>query len=377
MLRIDAEQPPLPTVRTIDTATEHPVPSNHSSPASTLSYDPTRFETVGRDVIRNYLDAFFDKANYFLCPFLHKATVIADFCQDKLEPKLIKAICALGIRLSSSEPNSCCYDWMDEVQRDIVTNMNNVSLTDLQALMLVIQFRSLLKFTDDVWNLLSIAARVAFTKRFNYERPKDDPVKQESLRRLMWSIFIMDKDFSGGIEDLTICPVYRLHIRLPNSNHNFQLGLPSRMQYSYMCVDDAVDTNATSYLIKMFDLRDRILSSSSETAKAQKRVHLRSNYVFAPEGEEESDSAANPLVVEPGQAWPTIPPPITVPSTDSWPFSLPDGGEDSQSLAGANVLNLPNVFVPGAPGFNTTLHNNSFSIPTDPLDLQINAYSNI
>lgn len=148
--------------------------------------------------------------------------------------------------------------WVDEIQTELVARIGDISVPKLHALVIVVTFHSTLKFTGDIWVLLSIAARVAFTKRLNYERSAVDSITQECLRRLMWSIYRLDKVFSGGIEDLTVCPINRLHMRLPNSHHNFQLGLRSSVQFLRHMDEGSTDMNILAYLMRMYDLRDRI-----------------------------------------------------------------------------------------------------------------------
>ncbi|KAF4983402.1 hypothetical protein FZEAL_1131 [Fusarium zealandicum] len=219
------------------------------------------FENESRDAIRQYIDTYFDKSDFADCIFLHRATIIAEWSQAKLDKSLLKAICAAGLRTMSSYhgEGSTTYEWMKQVQHDLVNQMGDMSIPKLQALMLVVKFLSFQRFTGDVWVLVSIAARVAFTKRLNYERPALDPVKQECLRRLMWSIYLTDKIFSGGIEDLTVCPTQRMHVRLPSSHHNFQLGLKSRSQFLRSSSEDETDLNALAYFMRLYDIRDRVL----------------------------------------------------------------------------------------------------------------------
>lgn len=204
---------------------------------------------------------YFDKTDIADCEFLHRATTIAEWSQGKLEGTLLKAICASALRFTptyhSEDPTA--YAWIKQVQNELVNQLGELSVPKLQALMLVIRFLFSLRFTGDVWVLLSVASRVAFTKRLNYERPSIDPVRQESLRRLMWSIYSIDKVFSGGIEDLTVCPTQRMHIRLPSSHHNFQLGLKSRTPFLRSKGDGDTDLNVLAFLMRLYDIRDRVL----------------------------------------------------------------------------------------------------------------------
>ncbi|KAI1015989.1 hypothetical protein LB504_009242 [Fusarium proliferatum] len=219
------------------------------------------FELENRGIIRQYLDTYFDKSDIADCVFLHKASTIAEWSQGKLEKTLLKAICASALRLAPTyhSESSPAHNWIKQVQHELVNQMGDMSVPKLQALMLVIKFLFSMRFTGDVWVLLSIASRVAFTKRLNYERPAIDPVKQECLRRLMWSIYSVDKIFSGGIEDLTVCPTQRMHIRLPCSHHNFQLGSRSKAPFLRSKNENDTDLNVLAYLMRLYDIRDRVL----------------------------------------------------------------------------------------------------------------------
>lgn len=76
----------------------------------------------------------------------------------------------------------------------------------------------------------------------------------------MWSIFFHDKLFCGGIEDLSVCPTSRLHIRLPSNDYCFQRGLDSRSQFlKPQVATEHTDMDAAAYRLRLMDLRDRIL----------------------------------------------------------------------------------------------------------------------
>ncbi|KAG4256751.1 hypothetical protein FPRO03_03761 [Fusarium proliferatum] len=211
-------------------------------PASVTGGTQRVFELENRDTIRQYLDTYFDKSDIADCVFLHRATTIAEWSQGKLEKALLKAICASALRLAPTyhSETSPAHNWIKQVQHELVNHMGDMSVPKLQALMLVIKFLFSMRFTGDVWVLLSITSRVAFTKRLNYERPAIDPVKQECLRRLMWSIYSVDKIFSGGIEDLT-------------------LGSRSKAPFLRSRNENDTDLNVLAYLMRLYDIRDRVL----------------------------------------------------------------------------------------------------------------------
>ena len=186
---------------------------------------------------------------------------MADWNQGQIDRNLLKAICASGMRLLCLDPpldKSIPLAWMREVQQELLSRLSKTTIADLQTLLLLIKFHFNFRFTEEVWTLLAVAARIAFTKRLNYERPTAEPVVQECLRRLMWTVFYLDKLFCGGIEDLTLCPSERIHIRLPSNDRCFQRGIRSRSHFLRDPGDKESDMDALAYRIKLFDLRDRI-----------------------------------------------------------------------------------------------------------------------
>ncbi|RSM19055.1 hypothetical protein CDV31_002186 [Fusarium ambrosium] len=136
-----------------------PPPTDHGSVPSQLTPagmsnitgdDSFRlFEAEDRDVVRQYLDTYFDKANIADCVFLHRGTTIAEWSQGKLDKTLLKAICAAGLRHTPAY-HSMAYSWMKQVQNELAGHLGDMSIPKLQALMLAVKFLSSLRFTGDV-----------------------------------------------------------------------------------------------------------------------------------------------------------------------------------------------------------------------------------
>ncbi|KAH7323197.1 hypothetical protein B0I35DRAFT_194242 [Stachybotrys elegans] len=220
------------------------------------------FDLNQKSLIRGCLDAFFDLTDLIDCLFLHKATTMAEWKRGRLDSTLVKAICAHGLHLTSPQyrgEHSIANQWIREIRAVILTTPGT-SIAQLQTLLLLVKFGFMGHFDEDVYMLLSFAAQSAFMKRLNYEKPSLDALRQECQRRLMWTIFVYDKLFSGGIEDLSVCPAHRMHIKLPTNDYCFQRGLQSRSRF--LCDNsesDSPDMDAVAYRMKLLDLRDRIL----------------------------------------------------------------------------------------------------------------------
>jgi hypothetical protein len=220
-------------------------------------------QVVDRDTTRQHIEAYFDKMNPMTCIFLHRPSVMADWTRDRLDPVLVMLLCALGRRLGDASPPTVeiTRSWAREAQVFLLGQIGTHNLAQLQALTLTVQFHFLAGDMSEAWNLISLAARLAFTLRLNYEHPELDPIAQESQRRVVWAIYQTDRVLSGGVEDLAVCPVNRMHIRLPCDDHRFHRGIQSQAGF----LDEKGPSQGISYMdilafhVKLNAIRDRIL----------------------------------------------------------------------------------------------------------------------
>ncbi len=233
-----------------------------STPRTTASTNPGTEAFLDKVTVRRYLDAYFDTASRVAIAVLHKPTVLADWNRGRLDRSLLKIIVANGRFRDQAEPDGqlVARIWMQEVQHDMLTHLTRYSLTRLQAMVLLIRIRYQAGDHSDAWSLLPIAARLAFTMRLNYEQEDLDPVAQETRRRLMWAIYHLDRQFSGGIEDLAVCPPERVRIRLPCDDQTFQRGVQSRAGFlTDHDMQDGIGMDVYAFHLRLFVIRDRIL----------------------------------------------------------------------------------------------------------------------
>lgn len=217
---------------------------------------------LDKNSVRQHILSYFEKANSSSCVFLHKPTVLADWSRDKLCPIITAMVCSLSLRLTDASPEveDTSRAWAGEAQSALLSQLGTYSIRRLQAMTLLLEYRFLVGDTAEAWNLISLAARMAFTLRLNYEHPDLDPITQESQRRLVWRIYQLDQTFCGGIEDLAVCPIQRVHVRLPCDDHSFNRGLPSKAAF----LGDAADADHNAmdmlaYNIRLKAIRDKVL----------------------------------------------------------------------------------------------------------------------
>ncbi|KAL3470023.1 hypothetical protein BJX99DRAFT_251533 [Aspergillus californicus] len=226
--------------------------------ASTVSSWP-----LDKATTRNYLDAYFNIASRTVPTFLHKPSVLADWGKGVLDQNLLECVVAVGFFVSDPRPEgqAMARAWIQKVQDDVLKRIGRQTFAQLSTVVVLLRFR--LQFGDsaDAWSLLALAARSAFTMRLNHERDELDPITQESHRRLAWTIYQIDRLCSGGVEDLAVCPVERMHIRLPCDERSFEVGIPSKSGFlDGRDFDLNANVDAHAFKLVLLATRDKVLS---------------------------------------------------------------------------------------------------------------------
>jgi hypothetical protein len=115
--------------------------------------------------------------------------------------------------------------------------------------------------TSEALILMTTLARFAFALRLNYENPNLCSLAQESRRRLMWAVNVLDTFLAGGIPEFTLCSSSVLHLSLPNMEATFELDTSYVTVPLYGpsdCSEDG-DIGLLGYYIRVIHLRDSVL----------------------------------------------------------------------------------------------------------------------
>ncbi|KAL4867026.1 hypothetical protein BDV12DRAFT_210202 [Aspergillus spectabilis] len=234
-----------------------PTPRTMTSNAPSIKTWP-----LDKATARGYLDVYFDSANRTVPAFLHKPSTLADWGKGTLDPNLLKCIVAFGLFASDvgQGARATARNWIQEVQDDTFRTIGRQTVPHLRILVILLRFHFQAGNFSNAWRLLALAARSAFTMRLNYEHDALDPLIQESNRRLVWAIYQLDRLYSGGNEDLTVCPVERIHIRLPCDERSFEMGILSKAGFlDEIGIEPGANVDANAFKLRLLAIRDRIL----------------------------------------------------------------------------------------------------------------------
>lgn len=160
--------------------------------------------------------------------FFHKASLIHQSRTPERDECLLLAIVGITSLLTDlgDELRETGAQCAAAAERTIMAHYDEApTLGKVQTLVIIVAYRMLTERFDAAFTLMSIAARFAYALRLNYENPKLPFLVQESRRRLMWSVFLLDVSLASGQPDFSLCPAESIHLQLPCRETDFELNV--------------------------------------------------------------------------------------------------------------------------------------------------------
>lgn len=207
------------------------IPPDLSSPTTgtTQTASPAESLLPAAGEVISLVEAYFE--HVYALPwyaFLHKQSVVQRCLEGTIEDCLALSICAVTVqRLKiGCYSQELCAEWIQKAEDFLLQNIGMPSTSRLQALILVVRFRVEAGQFNRAFMLAALAGRSAVALRLNYERPELRFLAQEVRRRLVWSCFALDGNFSVGLREFEICPSENVFLQLPCPETEFEHDTP-------------------------------------------------------------------------------------------------------------------------------------------------------
>lgn len=196
--------------------------------------------------------------------FLHRASLMQRHNVGGLDRPLLLALIGITSMLTDLGPGTREYGekCIDESEGLILKGLENASTIKVQTLALIIKYRILTRRFSSAFMLAATAARFATALRLNYDNPDLCFLAQESRRRLMWALFMIDQGMAGGYRDLTLWTPETIHISLPCNERDFEFDLaPPSLRPLVPSPDESEndDIGSLALHVRILWLRGRIL----------------------------------------------------------------------------------------------------------------------
>ncbi|KLU91305.1 hypothetical protein MAPG_09826 [Magnaporthiopsis poae ATCC 64411] len=217
----------------------HTPPSDHADGNSITS--PSNFgsghehaSAVAEEVLESMAPRAFE--NFFrhvhhvaVFSFLHRASLMQRYHAGLIDRGLLLALVGITSLLTDLGPGTREYGakCVDEAEASVLRELDKPSTLKLQTLVLIIRHRILNRRFPSAFMLHAIASRFAVALRLNHENPRLCFLAQESRRRLMWSVYMIDTSMAAGHSDFGLWEPRpsSIRIQLPCNERNFDFDL--------------------------------------------------------------------------------------------------------------------------------------------------------
>ncbi|EFQ34858.1 hypothetical protein CGRA01v4_04231 [Colletotrichum graminicola] len=236
-----------------------------SNTPSTFNHDLSVTDRQFESLISRALDNFFRHVHHIpMLSFLHRASLMQRHHAGGLDRPLLLALIGITSVLTDLGPGTRDYGekCIQESESLILKSLENASTIKVQTLALIIKYRILTRRFSSAFMLAATAARFATALRLNYENPDLCFLAQESRRRLMWALFMIDQGMAGGYRDLTLWTPETIHISLPCNERDFEFDLaPPSLRPLIPSPDESEndDIGSLALHVRILWLRGRIL----------------------------------------------------------------------------------------------------------------------
>ncbi|KAI8942761.1 hypothetical protein NX059_000805 [Plenodomus lindquistii] len=157
-------------------------------------------------------------------------------------------------------------DCLRKAETIATEDIGSPSIVKVQILVLVIKSHCRQRRMTEAFMLLAVAVRSAYALKLNHEAARLPFLAQESRRRLMWSLFLLDSTLSGGIREFSVCPIETIYVRLPCLERNFELDIVQETEPLRPAMDEIVTSNSGSLglFVQLLWVRYNILKTTKE-----------------------------------------------------------------------------------------------------------------
>lgn len=156
--------------------------------------------------------------------FLQEESTYIEIEQKRLHPIIAAAVCATTAHVI--QPNQSKIPFADrcadQVDFYLFRNMDSLLRRGAHE-NLIILVCAIIYFwhggqMGKVWMYMGLSARLITALQLNWDNAGEPPLKQESNRRLVWSVYILDHLLAGGFDEHLLLRDVDMHIKLPVSD---------------------------------------------------------------------------------------------------------------------------------------------------------------
>ncbi|KAF3770509.1 hypothetical protein M406DRAFT_66909 [Cryphonectria parasitica EP155] len=182
------------------------------------------------DLLSRHFDVWFETWGRLpLMSIFHPGQTYQGIHDKTLSPHIVRCVCAMTARFlipgSRSLPlfaEKCAEDVDQYILQQISTFLRGGDgLENLLILLLTICHFWVESQMGKVWMYMGLAGRLITALQMNWDGAVDTPIKQEIIRRAVWTIWKLDRYLASGFDEHLILRDEVMHLKFPATDSEF------------------------------------------------------------------------------------------------------------------------------------------------------------
>jgi hypothetical protein len=184
---------------------------------------------LNRHIILKHLQVWFELLHPVqCCSFFHPQTTFKAADEGRFTSIVAAGVCSIAALFASPDIegrkfSERCNEW---VKFHISRTAGIFTKERLILIILSTIYDFLCGDWPRLWEYSSTAPRIVTAMQYNWDTTAGSFIEQESLRRLVWQVYISDRFLAGGYDEHITLREENLYLTLPCDDYSFRAGHP-------------------------------------------------------------------------------------------------------------------------------------------------------
>ncbi|KAH7170282.1 fungal transcriptional regulatory protein [Dactylonectria macrodidyma] len=241
-----------------------------------------------KDIIMKHMDAYFQYIYYMPCMgFFRRNTVYQEIQDGTFDPATAAAMCAVTSLFVNPGEAGRVFSMKCSEQVELYVFHSIFRFAEKVLILYALNgYHNFLHgHLAKVWQCFGIATRLMLGLQVNWDiRPRDRSfAHQETMRRIVWQFFYLDRLLAGGYEEYIGCRDEIMKIRLPCSEEAFKADRAVIVERLHEKSKSKGNMGIHGYQLRLIDIRHRVLVATTKmgVSRSANRSRLEPSKLMA------------------------------------------------------------------------------------------------
>ncbi|PSR83637.1 hypothetical protein BD289DRAFT_279527 [Coniella lustricola] len=229
------------------------------------------------DLLLRHFDVWFEAwARLPLLSILHPEQTYRAIREKTLDQNIARCICAITTRFIYPDlkylppfAEKCVEDVDQHILRNVGSFLTDGDgLDNLIILIITVCYFWIEGSMGKVWMYMGLAGRLVTALQLNWEGAVESPVRQEIIRRAVWTLWKLDRYLANGFDEHLVLRDDVMHLKVPASDQGFPEESDTVVAAVSPNLSKGLEKPLCAYLVRLYRMKHLILGVTKKLAES-------------------------------------------------------------------------------------------------------------